>query len=115
MIVKVEKETLEELYGEYEIEPSYSYLGQQWIPPEERKEKEKWYSPIVSAMFKPVAEKVSPAMEKVLKERAPDITYAIARGLAPQMHKIVFYAVLPIAISIFSLGILYFALKRREK
>lgn len=86
-----------------------------WTPPEERKEKEKWYTPIVSAMFRPVAEKMTPTVEKALRERAPDITYAIAKGLAPQMPKIVFYAVLPIGISIFAIGALYLALRRREK
>jgi len=84
-----------------------------WIPPEERKKP--WYAPITEALTRPIAEKLSPVAEKVMREKAPDITYALAKGLAPQMPKIVFYAVLPIGLSIFALGLVYFLIIKEKR
>jgi hypothetical protein len=103
MIVEVKEEELE----------GFEFEQITWMPPEERPKK--WYEPITQAMMKPVAERLSPIAEKVLREKSPDITYALAKGLAPQMPKIVFYAMLPIGLSILALGLIYFALRKAER
>jgi len=94
-------------------ENEFEGFEQGWKPPEEREKP--WYAPITSAIMTPVAEKLSPITEKVLKEKSPDITYALAKGLAPQMPKIVFYAVLPIGLSILTLGLLYFMIFKERR